>query len=195
MESELRLFIINRHPVEKGKQRLCFSIDDLADIFRYFGYACRLLGIFGIAAQQMPVIFYGHATTARGYGDRFDAISCPCLRRRLAANIPPPCINVAPHVVQAILLRVEVIRHCPTTARPRGFDQGDAEPVQHACSRGIDIGRQSWLNATIQYKHSARVPRWRPERRSRLRHFWWRNLLAKLGGQQRKQWARKLPQL
>ena len=135
------------------------GVDHFADIARQSADFRSLRGVAGIALEQVPVFLHGDAATARRHDDRFHAV----------LDVRPPGIDERTHVVQAVLLIVQVVAQGAAAAGAFGFDERNADAVEHARCGGVDIGRERRLHAAREREHFPGVPRRRPGARTRRR--------------------------
>ncbi len=120
----------------------------------------------------MPVLAHARAAPGRGHHDRLGAL----LHQR------PPRVDQAAHVVEALVLVVQVEAQRAAAARPRRLDERDAEPVEHARRGGVRVGRERRLHAAGERDHPTRVARRGPRARRRDRR---RQLARERRGQER----------
>ena len=138
--------------VEFFDKRCALLFDHLAHVAIELAHACGFFGVGHIVAQQVAVFRNHRSTTGCRHDNRFAA----------SLNGGPPRIDIAFHVGVCRIRIVQVMRDRPTTAAIFGFDERDAELVEHACGGVVDRRCHRRLHAAIQHQHFACVQRLRP---------------------------------
>ncbi len=119
----------------------------LADVARRQHHPRGLQGVVGIFLQQMGI--FEHVRTAAG--SRHHQAFRACFEQR------PPGVDVAPGIVARAFRGVEMRAHRSAAARPCRLDHLDAEAVEHAPRRTVDVRVHRGLHATSQRDQFPRV--------------------------------------
>ena len=101
----------------------------------------------------MAVILDRHAAAGGSHHD--------CFGTRLHQR--PPGVDIAPHVIQAAGLIVQMEANRTTATGFRRHHQLHTERIEHARGGGVDIGRHRRLHAAVEQQHFARMDSSRPE--------------------------------
>ena len=100
-------------------------------------------------AQQVAVVLDHHAAAAGGDDDRLDA----AMRR--AATTRRCCAARASRASSCV---VQVMRQRAAAAAAGDAHRRDADAIEHARHRGVDVRRERRLHAAFEHQHP---PRWR----------------------------------
>ncbi|ABA49505.1 hypothetical protein BURPS1710b_3344 [Burkholderia pseudomallei 1710b] len=158
-------------PARERDQLGLEAAEQLGCVLRQLDDAARLVRVGRIAAQQVRVLAHRRAAAGRVHHDRFDA----------ALDVRPPRVDVASRIVERFIV---IAQMQPDRAAAAGFrrDHGfDAERIQHARGRDVDVRHHRRLHAAREHQHAALAPRARPREQARAR----RHLVAQPLRQQR----------
>ncbi len=143
----------------------------VGDVARQRNDALRLLRVGRIVAQQVRVLEHRRAAARRVHHDRLGALF----------DVGPPRVDVATCVVERFVVIVQMQADRAAAARVRRDDRLDAERVQHARGRDVDVRQHGRLHAAAEHQHLARMRAVRPFEQPRAR----RHLVAQPLRQQR----------
>ena len=135
---------------KQGLEFLFLHKHQLGKIAREFGDALGLVGVARIVRQMVVVLAHHHPATGGGHRNRLDLA---LFHQR------PPGVDIAAHVVKAVLLVVEVEAHRAAAAGIAARHQRDAQLVEHARGGVVDVRHHRRLHAAFQQQHAARVAR------------------------------------
>jgi len=112
----------------------------------------RAFSVRVVLGHHVAIVLHHDTAAACGDDDRLGA----------ARNKRPPCVDVAADQFARGIVFAQVIRQRAAAAAAGNLDRRDAEPIEHARHRRIDVGCERRLHAALQDQHRARVPLRRP---------------------------------
>src|SRR5712692_11474780 len=103
--------------LERRPEAIEFRGYHFSDVARHGAYSRGFFRVTWIALEQMPVFLHRDPAAARRHDDR--------LHSRL--DVRPPAVDQRAHVVEAVLLIVQVVAQRAATAGALAFDERDAD--------------------------------------------------------------------